>query len=108
MLANGVTNVFCDGLRYIQSNLVEYKVSVFVCVPLLLEAMYKKIMAEVEKQGKTNLIKIMRRVCNFLVKFGIDIRRKVFKQIIDKLGGNIRFVISGAAAIDKEVAKRLS
>ena len=104
-LSNGATNVFCDGLRHIQSNLKEYKVSVFVCVPLLLEAMYKKIMREVERQGKDKLIKIAVPVCNFLLKFGIDIRRKVFKTILDQLGGNIRFVVSGASAIDKKVAK---
>ncbi len=104
-LADGVTNVFCDGLRYIQSNLKEYKVSVFVCVPLLLEAMYKKIYAEVEKQGKTKLLNFANGVSRFLYKFGIDIRRKVFKQILDNLGGNIRFVISGASAIDKNVAQ---
>lgn len=104
-LSEGVMNVFCDGLRHIQSNLKEYKVSIFVCVPLLLEAMYKKIMAEVDKQGKTALVKIMFPITRFLRKFGIDIRRKVFKQILDGLGGNIRFVISGASAIDKKVAK---
>lgn len=104
-LSNGATNVFCDGLRYIQSNLKEYKVSVFVCVPLLLEAMYKKIMREVERQGKDKLIKIAVPISNFLLKFGIDIRRKLFKDIIEQLGGNIRFVVSGASAIDKKVAK---
>ncbi len=104
-LANGATNVFCDGLKYVQKNIVEYKVSVFVCVPLLLEAMYKKIMNEVEKQGKTKIIKIGTKISKFLLKFGIDIRRKLFKQILDKLGGNIRFIISGASAIDKKVAE---
>ena len=104
-LADGVTNVFCDGLRYIQANLKEYKVSIFVCVPLLLEAMYKKIYAEVEKQGKTKILKIANNLSHILLKLGIDIRRKIFKQILDNLGGNIRFVISGASAIDKNVAK---
>ncbi len=104
-LSNGATNVFCDGLRHIQSNLKEYKVSVFVCVPLLLESMYKKIMREVQKQGKDKLIKRIVPISNFLLKFGIDIRRKLFKSIIDQLGGNIRFVVSGASAIDKKVAK---
>ena len=102
-LSNGTTNVFCDGLRHIQENMKEYKVSVFVCVPLLLESMYKKIMAQVKKQGKTNLIKFARKLSKLLLKLGIDIRRKLFKQILDELGGNIRFVVSGAAAIDKEV-----
>ena len=104
-LADGVTNVFCDGLRHIQENLKEYKVSVFVCVPLLLEAMYKKIYAEVDKQGKTKILKFANAISRFLMKFKIDIRRKVFKQILDNLGGNLRFVISGASAIDKNVAQ---
>lgn len=104
-LADGVTNVFCDGLRHIQENLKEYKVSVFVCVPLLLEAMYKKIYTEVDKQGKTKILKFANGISRFLMKFKIDIRRKVFKQILDNLGGNIRFVISGASAIDKNVAQ---
>jgi len=105
MLANGTANVFCDGLRYIQENMKEYKVTVFVIVPLLLEAMYKKIMTEVARQGKTGLINSMWKVCNFLLAFGIDVRRKVFKQIIDKLGGGLRIVICGAAALDKAVSK---
>lgn len=104
-LSNGVTNVFCDGLRHIQENLKEYKVSVFVCVPLLLEAMYKKINIKIEKQNKTKLIKVAIGISNFLRKFGIDIRRKLFKEIIDNLGGNLRFIVSGASAIDKKVAK---
>lgn len=104
-LSNGVTNVFCDGLRHIQNNLKEYKVSVFVCVPLLLEGMYKKIMVQVEKQGKTKVIKFGIALSKFLLKFGIDIRRKLFKQIIDNLGGNLRFIVSGASAIDKNVAE---
>jgi len=105
MLSTGMMNVFCDGLKYIQQNLNEYKVSVFICVPLLLESIYKKIMLEIEKQGKTKMISIARKVSGILLKLGIDIRRKVFKQIIDKLGGELRLVISGAAAIDKNVAK---
>ena len=53
MIACGVKTVFPDGLRYIKENLKEYKVTVFVGVPVLTEAMYKAIMKEVEKQGKT-------------------------------------------------------
>lgn len=104
-LSHGVTNVFCDGLRHIQANLKEYHVSIFICVPLLLEAMYKKIYAQIEKQGKTKLIKTATAISNFLLKFHIDIRRKLFKEILDNLGGKLRFVVSGASAIDKNVAK---
>lgn len=62
-------------------------------------------MKEIEKQGKTKLIKIAIPISNALLKVGIDIRRKLFKDVINQLGGNIRFVVSGASAIDKKVAK---
>jgi len=102
-LSCGATTVFCDGLRHIQNNLKEYKVSVFFCVPLIIESMHKKIMNEIKKKGKLKKVQIAKKITSFLLKFGIDIRRKVFKEIIDNLGGSIRFVISGAAALDKQV-----
>ena len=105
MFSVGANNVFCDGLRHIQENLKEYKVSVFVCVPLILEAMHKKIMQGIEKRGKTKTVKIAKKVSNFLLKFGIDIRRKIFKSILDELGGEVRAVISGAAALNQQVAE---
>ena len=104
-LSRGATNVFCDGLRHIQENLVEYKVSCFVCVPLLIEAMYKKIMLQIEKEGKMKKFQFGLKLSRFLMKFKIDIRKKLFKEILDKLGGNLRFVVSGASAIDKNVAQ---
>ena len=104
-LANGATNVFGDGLRHIQNNLKEYKVTTFVCVPLLLENIYKKIINKIEKEKKKKIIKIAIIISNLLLKIKIDIRRKIFKPIINELGGNIRFIISGASAIDKKVAK---
>jgi len=105
-LAGGLKNVFPDGLRYIKQNLNEYKVSVFVGVPLLIESMYKAIMKEVEKQGKTKVINIAMKVSDFLLKCHIDVRRKIFKQILGALGGELRFVVSGGAPADCEISKK--
>ena len=105
MIASGVKTVFPDGLRYIKQNLNEYKVTVFVGVPVLTEAIYKTIMKEIKKQGKEKVIKIARNVSNLLLKFHIDIRRKLFKQVIDALGGELRLVISGGAPADKEISQ---
>lgn len=105
MLSCGVRNSFPDGLRYVSQNLKEYAVSVFVGVPLLVEAIYNRIVKEIEKQGKTKLIKNAIKISNFLLKFHIDIRRKLFKQIIDQLGGKMRFVISGGAPLDPKIQK---
>ena len=101
----GAETVFCDGIRHIQANMKEYKVSIFVCVPLLIASMYKKIDKEIKKQGKDKLIKFVTPISNFLLKFGIDIRRKVFKSVIDNLGGALRAIISGASGLDPKVAK---
>lgn len=101
ILSYGAATVFPDGLRYISQNLKEYGVSVFIGVPILVEAMYKKIEKEIEKQGKTKVIKFARKITNLFPK----IKRKVFKQIIDNLGGKLRLIISGAASLDEEVWK---
>ncbi len=106
-LSRGATNVFCDGLRHVQKNLVEYQVSTFVCVPLLIESIYKKIWQEIEKTGQTKKVKFGIKLSKFLLIFGIDVRRKLFKEIYDKLGGKIRSVISGASGLDPKVTEGL-
>lgn len=108
MLAAGVKTVFPDGLRYIKQNLKEYEVSVFVGVPLLVNKMYENIEKEIEKQGKTKLINMATKISNFLLKFHIDIRRKLFKQVLDGLGGKMRFIISGGAPLDKKVSVKFN
>ena len=105
MLACGVKTGFPDGLRYIAQNLKEYKVSIFVGVPLLVEAIYKKVEQGIEKKGKTKIVNVAKKVSNFLLKFKINIRRKIFKSVIDELGGGLRFIISGGAPLDRKVAQ---
>ena len=100
----GVTVAFCDGLKYIAKNLTEYKVSVIVAVPLVLESIYKKIESGIEKSGKTKLVKTMGKISNFLYKYlHIDIRRILFKSVLEQLGGKVRMLYFGAAAMNKEV-----
>lgn len=102
---SGATVAFCDGLKYIANNLQEYKISVFVAVPLVLETIYKKIQKGIKKQGKEKIVNIMSKIANFLLIFHIDIRRKVFKSVLDQLGGNLRIAYFGAASMDKNIIK---
>lgn len=99
---SGITIAFCDGIKYVQKNLAEFKVTGFVCVPLMLEIMYKKIQKGIKEAGKDKLVKNMSKICNSLVKVGIDIRRAVFKDILNNLGGKLRILIAGGAAMSKE------
>lgn len=99
---SGSQVAFCDGLKYIQKNLAEYKVTVFVAVPLILETMYKKIQKGIEEKGKTKLINTMTKISNTLLKAKIDIRKIVFKQVLDNFGGHLRVVLYGAAPMNKD------
>lgn len=85
MLSSGITTVFPDGLKYIAQNLKEYHVTFFVGVPALIEKIYEKIEEEIAKKKKTKVIKVAKFFTNLLLKFGIDIRRKVYKEIIEGL-----------------------
>lgn len=107
-LSSGADNVFCDGLKYVQKNFAEYGVSVFVGVPLLVENLYHKVMKQIEKQGKTKTVNTGLKISAFARKLGIDARRKIFGEIIEKLGGSLRLIISGAAPLAPEVAKGLN
>lgn len=107
-LVQGMKNTFCDGLKYINKNLKEYKVTVMMSVPLLLENIYKKINKAIASQGQEKKIAFALKLCKMSDKVGVDIRRKMFKPIIDQLGGHLRFFINGAAPIDPVVAQGLN
>lgn len=103
--ANGSSVTVCGGLRYIVPDMQEAKPSAMLAVPLLVENLYKKINQTIEKSGKAGIVNSMIHVTNALKGVGIDIKRKVFKEIYDNLGGNIRIIVSAAAPIDKKIGK---
>ena len=95
----GLTVAICDGLRYILPNLSEYHVTGFVGVPLVLEIMYKKIMKTIEEKHKTKIVNFMRKLFRHAP---ISVKRFIFKDIINALGGSLRILITGGAAIDRD------
>ncbi len=98
----GVTVAFCDGIKYIQKNMNEYKVTVFVAVPLVLENIYRKVWKGIDEKGKTKVMKTMVAITRGLAKIKMDLRKKVFKPVIDQFGGKLRVVFYGAAPMDKK------
>ena len=94
---------FADSIKDIGKNLKEYGISGLVCVPAVLDLMYRQIIKGVKKSGKYVPFKILCAVSNFLRFFHIDLRRKFFKEILDNLSPNMRTIIYGSASSDKEV-----
>lgn len=97
----------CDSLKDIQKDIVNFKPYNFTGVPLVVETVYDKIWKTARKMGKEDLLKKGLKISNFLMKFGIDIRRKIFKMVIDNLGGNLDMIICGGAYLDPKYEKGL-
>lgn len=76
---------YCSGLRHLSQDIRDIHPSVIICVPLLVESVYKKI----EKALPMPISKM-----NFLVK------KIALLKINNSLGGRLRLVITGAAPID--------
>ena len=103
--ATGSSIAVCQGLKYIVPNLKETKPTAMIAVPLLIENLYKKINATIQKSGKSGLVNSMIHVTNALKSVGVDIKKKVFAEIYENLGGNMRFIVSAAAPIDPKIGK---
>lgn len=91
------------GLKYVSNELKAEKPGHLVLVPLYLETFYRKILANIKSQGKEKLVSRMMKISNFLRKFGIDLRKKLFGQIRAAFGGELKTVISGGAPLNKEI-----
>ena len=99
-LYRGCQTSFCDGIKHIQENLVEYKITFASFVPAIYENMYKNIIRKLDKEGKLEKIRELEEKYKDAT---MEEKKKVFKEIHDLLGGHIRLLISGAAALEKGV-----
>ena len=104
-LSVGASIAFCDGIRHIAENIKEYDITFMVSVPVLYENMCKKIMKSIKDQGKGTTVNVGMKVSNALLKVGLDIRGKLFKQVHDSLGSKLRVLVAGGAALDPDTEK---
>lgn len=102
----GTTVAVCEGLRYISANMKEVKPTCILMVPAMLQMFYKSIQKKLNSDPKV-LAKFKKgvKLSNFLLKFNIDIRKKLFKEIHDNFGGNLRLLVLGGAPIDPDILK---
>ena len=103
----GLSIAYAGGLKSIANDLKDTHPSVLLGVPALIEKLIKKVLDTIEKQGKTKLVNTMIRITNALGKPGYKLKRKVFKSVLDGLGGKIRLIVSAAAPIDPEIGNKI-
>ena len=99
----GTTIAICSGLRYITSEIKEAKPSCILMVPVMLEMFYKNIMKNINSDPKkAKKFKTGLKLSKFLMKLHIDVRKKLFAQIHEVFGGNMRLIILGGAPVKPE------
>lgn len=104
-MANGCSIAVCQGLKHIVPNFKETNPTALLAVPLLIENLYRKINANIKKSKKDGLVNSMIHVTNALKVVGVDVKRKVFGEIHENLGGKLRIIVSAAAPIDAKIGK---
>ena len=103
----GLSIGYAGGLKSIANDLKVVQPTVMLGVPALIENLMKKVLGTIEKQGKTKLVNSMIKITNALGKPGYKLKRKVFKSVLDGLGGKIRLIVSAAAPIDPEIGNKI-
>ena len=93
---------FCDGIKHILENFNEYQTSFAAFVPAIYENIYKNMLRKFEKQGRLEEIK---KLVEEHKNDTIEQKKEVFKEIHEMFGGNIKALITGAAAIDTRAAQ---
>lgn len=99
-LYRGASVAYCEGLKYILKNLQEVKPTMFLCVPLIMENIYKKIWTQARKSGMEKKLKLLLRINRVTNKIGLNL---VPKKITDVFGGRMRIMICGGAAINPAI-----
>ncbi|MEA5002215.1 MAG: AMP-binding protein [Christensenella sp.] len=100
----GYTIFINDNLKYVLKDMQEFKpVNLFV-VPMILESMYHKVWTGAKKSGKDKKLKAGIKASNALMRLRIDLRRKLFSEVLNALGGELEFCICGGAFLDEKIA----
>ncbi len=102
-LVSGACVAFCEGLRYMSRNIQEARPTVMVCVPYLLETIYRKIRNNIRIKGSEKRV----RAAIKLTGSSISLKKRVFSEIHDSLGGRLRLFISGGSIADPEIIRGL-
>lgn len=105
VLYRGASTAFCEGLKYITKNMNEINNTVVIVVPMVLEMIYDRIWKQAKKQGDTEKLKKGIVISRRLRRLGIDTRRILFSNIHKSLGGKLRMVIIGAAALSPNIIR---
>ena len=104
-MAIGCCICFSEGVKHMADNIKEFQITVMISVPAVFDVIYRKLMKTIEKKGMLPKVRKGVKITQALLKIGIDVRRKLFNEIHQNLGGKLRLAVAGGAALDPETEK---
>lgn len=107
-IAFGRLTYISSSMKDMMTNIKIFKPYIITVVPMIANAFYKNIWLNAKKQGKEKKLKKGIKLCKLLRKFGCDITHKLFKDLYEPFGGNLRQMVCGGAPLDPEVVKGLT
>ena len=102
-IAIGMNLFINDSLKYLSKNLKLVKPELEIMVPLFLETMEKSIRVELKRMNLEKTFENSIKFSNFLLKFGIDLRRLLFRKVHANFGGKLKAIVCGGAALKPEL-----
>jgi len=102
----GLTICFGEGIKYLNRDMKFFKPSIMFMVPMIVGNMYNHIWIEAEKSNQDNKLKTLIELSNGLRKVGVDLRREIFKSVLENFGGNIRLFVCGGAPLDSKLVEQ--
>lgn len=89
-----------DSFRHFQKNLREFQPEAMAAVPLIPDNIYETIIKKAEEKGKLQLLMKTVGFSNFLRRFGIDLRKLLFKDIMKSFGYRFPMMSVGGAPVN--------
>lgn len=104
-LSQGCEVYISSGIKHVSDEIREQQPTHLILVPAFLEVMNRKIWTTARKSGKEGLLKAMMKVSDLLRKVGIDVRKKLFSNVLSAFGGKLELIICGGAKLDEDIIR---
>jgi long-chain acyl-CoA synthetase len=102
----GVETTLENDLTRLRDRMLETKPTLFGGVPALFKLMHRAILRQLEAEGRLGQFQRAVRVVDSVKRLtGLNIAPLVFRPLHRRLGGHLRFIVSGGAALDPETAR---
>ena len=101
MLYCGASIAYNESLKTLQRDLAEYKPTIFVSVPLILERFHKLVNDKYRKiKGGESILSLQKKAAKIS---NMAIRKRIFSAVSDAFGGRLRLILCGAAPLDPKI-----